>query len=158
MKLIFTWTIFLIVIMLNITALYFMIKKFFQIDKISGKKSSWRTVTGVFSIIINLVIVFGVCYAMGLGLLLISAYGLFCKRETIYISDFSTGLILIESAIFLPYGLNLLLYKLWYKKTGFSKRLIFPSIVIGIGNFILCVFWMIVGGYINDWATWPWKW
>lgn len=172
MNIIFTGLIFLMITILHIIAFIFIIKNFLQIDEaneVSAKKIPEITVTKNISEIINCVVILLSFYATYLGLLLIASHGLFdigipfsnhslFLNRTIYICNFIKGLILIESAIFLPYRLNLLLYKLWYKKTGLSKRIMLPSIIIGIINFILCVFWIIVEGYINDWATWPWEW
>ncbi|MDE6776797.1 MAG: hypothetical protein K2J25_02570 [Oscillospiraceae bacterium] len=156
MKLIFTWAIFLIVMILHIIAIIFIIKKFLQIDEVSVKKSPESTEEE--PVLISIILIF----IIGFVAFCVTLSGLMCiiyhpsppgvvtdfiipsLDRTPYIYNFIKGLILIESAIFLPYGLNLLLYKLWYKKTGLSKWKIFPSIIIGIGNFILCVFVIIL--------------
>ncbi len=147
--------VFLIVVILNITALFFIIKKFFRIDKFNGKKSSWSIVAKVFSVILNLVLAYGVFWAVAFGLWLISADGLF-RSDKIYTSDFIAGLILLETSVFLPYGLNFLLYKIWYRKVNISKWWIFPAIIIGCGMFVVCVFNIISGDFIDDWATVEW--
>lgn len=149
--------IFLSVSALNIAALYFIIKSFFHIKTVSGKTSSWSIVAKIFSVIFNLVLAFCVFWAVALGLWVISADGLFVKGDNIYISDFITGMILIETSIFLPYGLNFILHKLWYQKTGLSKWWIFPDIIIGVVVFAVCIVVIIAGDYINDWSTLPWK-
>lgn len=167
MKLIFTGLIFLMIIILHIIAIVFIIKKFLKIDEATMKNSPASIVTGDISVILNSVIGLVALFVAVHGLWLIAyprisnkptLFSNYALNQTIYICNFIKGLLFLESAIFLPYGLNLLLYKLWYKKTGLSKWKIFPSIIIGIGNFILCVFIMILGDLINDWATWPWMW
>ena len=149
--------IFFFVVMSNTIGFYFMIKNFFREWTVSGKNSLFSMVTKVFSVILNLVLFWSVIYAIAGGLWLISADGHYYKVESIHLFDFYTGLILLETAVFLPYGLNLLLYKLWYKKTGLSKCWIFPSIIMGAGAFILCVFCIISGDFINDWSTVEWR-
>ncbi|MBD5142620.1 MAG: hypothetical protein HDT22_03300 [Ruminococcus sp.] len=168
MNIIFTGLIFLMIIILHIIAFIFIIKNFLQIDEVSVKKSLKNTKEE--PVLTSIIIGFIALLAIFTGLPLLvrtsisgaklsfSTHPATLFNKTIYICNFIKGLIFLESAIFLPYGLNLLLYKLWYKKTGLSKRIMLPSIIIGIINFILCVFWIIVEGYINDWATWPWEW
>lgn len=169
MKLIFTWAIFLIVMILHIIAIIFMIKKFLKIDKTNIKKSPASIITGIISVIINCIIGYiAFCYAFNGLLLMVSEMISYIDlpysnhpprellNETVYICNFIKGLLFFESAIFLPYGLNLLLYKLLYKKIKLSKWVIFPSIIIEILIFMLCVFWIIISDYINKWATSPW--
>ena len=152
-----TVIIFFLVVVVNITGFCFILRNFFRKERYTGKSSVWSTVTKIFSVIFNLVIFWSVIYAIAGGLWNISAHGHYYKLESIHLSDFFTGLILIETAIFLPYGLNLLLYKWWYKKTGLSKYWIFPAIAIGAGAFIVCVFSIISGDFINDWSTVKWR-
>ena len=152
-----TIIIFFLVVMINILGFYFIVRNFLWQERYSGKNSLFGTVTKVFSLILNLVIFWSVIYAVCGGLLLMSADGHYYKLESISLSDFFTGLILLETAVFLPYGLNLLLYKLWYKKTGLSKCWIFPAIIIGAGALILCVFCIISEDFINDWLTVEWR-
>lgn len=148
--------IFLIAVILDITAFAIIIGHFFCIDRFSGKKSAWSIVAKVFSVIFNLALAYGAFWAICFGLFLISPYGFLYKSEKIYISDFLTGFALIETAVFLPYGLNFLLYKIWYRKVDISKWWIFPAIITGIGAFVLIVFGVISDGYIKDWSTIKW--
>lgn len=148
--------IFLVAVVLNITALYVIIRKFFRKKTVSGKTSSWSIVTKIFSVVLNLALAFGVFWAVALGLWLISTDGLFFSTGKIYKSDFTIGLILLETAVFLPYGLNLLLYKFWYGKKGLSKWWTFPAIVIGAGAFIWSVFHILSENFINDWSKAKW--
>ncbi|MDE7137704.1 MAG: hypothetical protein K2O29_04505 [Ruminococcus sp.] len=106
--------------------------------------------------LLNFVFAYVVFWAVAFGLWLISADGLFYKSDKIYTSDFIAGMILLETAVFLPYGLNLLLYKLWYKKTGLLKWWIFPAIIIGCGVFVVCVFNIISDDFISDWSKVQW--
>lgn len=152
-----TIIIFFLVIIVNAIGFCFIVRNFFRQEIYSGKNSVWSTVTKIFSLILNLVIFWSVIYAVCGGLWLMSADGHYYKLESIHLSDFFNGLIIIETAVFLPYGLNLLLYKLWYKKTGLSKYWIFPAIVIGAGALIVCVFSIISGDFINDWSTVKWR-
>lgn len=148
--------IFFLVVMINAIGFYFIVRNFFRQEIYSGKSSVWSTVTKVFSVILNLVIFWSVIYAVCGGLWLMSADGSYYKVKSIHLLDFYAGLIFLETAVFLPYGLNLMLYKLWYKKTGLSKYYIFPAIVIGAGALIVCVFSIISGDFINDWSTVKW--
>ena len=152
-----TVIIFCFVVMVNVMGFCFIVRNFCRQERYTGKSSVWSTVTKIFSVILNLVIFWSVIYAIASGLWNISAHGHYYKLESIHLSDFFNGLIIIETAVFLPYGLNLLLYKLWYKKTGLSKYWIFPAIVIGAGALILCVFSIISGDFINDWSTVKWR-
>ena len=150
--------IFFLVVVVNAIGFYFIVRNFCRQERYSGKHSSFSMVTKIFSVVLNLVIFWSVIYAVAGGLWLMSAHGHYYKLESIHLFDFYAGLILVETAIFLPYGLNLLLYKWWYKKTGLSKYWIFPAIVIGAGALILCVFSIISGDFINDWSTVKWRW
>ncbi len=144
--------IFLFAVILNVIAMYLIISNFSYKENICERNSLFSIITRIFSVLLNLVLAYGVFWVVTFGIWLISADGLFYKSEKIYTSDFIAGLILLESAVFLPYGLNLLLYKLWYRKTGLSKWWIFPAIVIGIGVFVVCIFNIISGNFISDWS------
>ncbi len=152
-----TVVIFFLVVIVNIIGFYFIVRNFFRQEIYSGKNSLFGTMTKIFSLILNLVIFWSVIYAVCGGLWLMSAHGHYYKVESIHLFDFYAGLILLETAVFLLYGLNLLLYKLWYKKTGLSKYWIFPAIIIGAGALILCVFSIISGDFMNDWSTVEWR-
>lgn len=151
--------IFFVVVMVNITGLYFITKKFFRKRTVSGKKSSFSTVTKVFSVILNIALAYVVFWAVIFGAFCLSPYGIFHNIVKIYISDFITSLILlVETSIFLPYGLNLLLYKFWYGKVGLSKWWTFPAIIIGVGAFIGTIFLVISENFINGWSQAEWIW
>ncbi|MCM1505888.1 MAG: hypothetical protein NC177_01955 [Ruminococcus flavefaciens] len=147
---------FFFVVIANITVLLFIIKRFFWIDKFNGKKSAWSIVAKVFSVILNLVLCYGVFWAIVFGLFLISPYGFLYKSDTIYMSDFCTGFALLETAVFLLYGLNFLLYKIWYRKVDISKWWIFSAIIIGVGVLAIVVLNVVSGDYIKDWSTIEW--
>ncbi len=148
--------IFLIMVILNIISLYLIICRFLFKENICEITSWFTIITGIFSVLLNLALVYCVYWAVTFGLWLISADGLIFKSDKIYTSDFIAGLILLETAVFLPYGLNLLLYKLWYGKTGLSKWWIFPSIIIGCIVFVVGVFSIISGDFIKDWSEVKW--
>ena len=152
-----TVVIFFLVVVVNAIGFCFIVRNFLRQERYSGKNSSFSTIIKIFSLILNLVIFWSVIYAVAGGLWLMSAHEHYYKVQSIHLFDFYAGLILVETAIFLPYGLNLLLYKLWYKKTGLSKYWIFPAIVIGAGALILCVFSIISWDFINDWSTVKWR-
>ena len=95
--------IFLVLIILNIITLYVIINKFFCKEEVDGKNSSFSIITKVFSVIVNLALAYGVFWAVVLGVLCLSPYGIFHNIVKIYISDFITALILLETAVFLPY-------------------------------------------------------
>ncbi|MDE5620394.1 MAG: hypothetical protein K2I80_07715 [Ruminococcus sp.] len=148
--------IFLIMIIFNIILLYLIIDKFLCKENICERASLFSIITKIFSVLLNFVFAYVVFWAVAFGLWLISADGLFYKSDKIYTSDFIAGMILLETAVFLPYGLNLLLYKLWYKKTGLLKWWIFPAIIIGCGVFVVCVFNIISDDFISDWSKVQW--
>lgn len=148
--------IFLIVVILNIITLYIITDKFLCKESICGKKSLFSIITEIFSVLLNLALVYCVFWAVAFGLWLISADGLFYTSDKIYTSDFIAGMILLETSVFLPYGLNLLLYKSWYGKTGLSKWWIFPAIIIGAGVFAVSVFNIISGNFISVWSEVQW--
>lgn len=151
-----TGAIFLIFVILDITALAVIIGKFFCIDRFFGKKSAWSIFAKVFSVIFNLALCYGVFWAIVLGLFFISPYVFFYKSDKIYMSNFCIGFAILETGVFAPYGLNFLLYKIWYRKVDISKWWIFPAIITGIGAFAIIVINIIFGGYIKDWSTIEW--
>ncbi|MDE6780341.1 MAG: hypothetical protein K2J40_02635 [Ruminococcus sp.] len=151
--------IFFFVVMINIIGFYFMTKKFFRKRTVSGKNSSFSTVTKVFSVILNLALAVGALFGVALGLFCISPFGLFGGvYEKFWVSDFVTGLLLCEVSVFVPYGLNVLLYKFWYKKFGLSKWWTFPALVIGAGAFIVCVLDILSERFIRYWSYGEWIW
>ena len=151
--------IFLVLIILNIITLYIIINKFFCKEKVCGKKSLWSIIAKIFSVILNLALAYVVFWGVILGLLFISPFGWFGGvRDRLWVSDFATGLLLCEVSVFVPYGLNVLLYRLWYKKFGLSKWWTFPAILIGAGAFIGYVFLVLSENFINGWAKAEWIW
>lgn len=148
--------IFLVVVILNIITLYIIINKFLCKENICERNSLFSIITKIFSVLLNIALAYVVFWAVVFGLWLISADGLFFKSDKIYTSDFIAGLILLETAVFLPYGLNLMLYKFWYGKTGLSKWWIFPAVIIGAGVFVVCLFNVISGDFISDWSEVQW--
>ncbi|MDE5770066.1 MAG: hypothetical protein K2I06_00340 [Ruminococcus sp.] len=154
-----TEIIFFFAVMINIIGFYFMTKNFFRKRTASGKISSFSTATKVFSVILNLALAFGALFGVALGLFCISPFGLFgIVRDEFWVSDFATGLLLCEVSVFVPYGLNILLYKFWYKKFGLSKWWTFPALVIGAGAFIFCVFDILSERFIRYWSYGEWIW
>ncbi|MCM1505887.1 MAG: hypothetical protein NC177_01950 [Ruminococcus flavefaciens] len=150
-----TEIIFFLVVIANITALFFITKNFFRIDKFNGKKSACSIVAKVFSVVLNLAFFVGVFGAVVLGIRFISAMNVSdCKF--IFTYNFKMGLILLETAFFLPYGLNFALYNMWYRKNNLPKWWIFPSLIIGVLAFIITVFSVITRGFINDWSQAEW--
>lgn len=69
-----------------------------------------------------------------LGLSLISS-----NSEDLHLLEFITGVIISEAVIFLPYVMNLLLYKRLYRKNGLSEWWTFPAIPVSVGTFL--VYW-----------------
>lgn len=131
--------IFLVVVILNMIAMYIIIDEFLRKENICKKNSLWSVVAKVFSVIFNLALAYCVFWVVAFGIWFISTDVLFFRSDKIYISGFIVGMILFEIAVFLPYGLNLLLYKLWYRKVNVSKWWIFPSTIIGAGVFVVFV-------------------
>jgi len=148
--------VFLIVVILNITALFFIIKKFVRTDKFNGKKSSWSIVAKVFSVILNLALAYVVFWAVALGLWFIKTYGIITDTWKIYISEFNMGFIFLETAFFVPYGLNVLLYKFWYRKMGLSKWWTFPALIMETVAFIITVLYVLSNDYIRGWTNAEW--
>lgn len=101
---------------MNITALCFIVRGFVRKGKVSGKTSVWSTITKIFSVLLNLLIDYGVFWELIFGIWFIRAYGIVIGNREIYIFEFNMGFIFLETAFFVPYGLNVLLYKFWYKK------------------------------------------
>ncbi len=151
--------IFLFAVILHIITLYLIINKFLCKEKICERKSLFSIITKIFSVLLNLALAYVVFWAVIFGALCLSPYGIFHNIVKIYMSDFITGLILlVETSILLPYGLNLLLYKFWYGKVGLSKWWTFPAILIGVGAFIGTVFLVLSENFINGWAKAEWIW
>lgn len=154
-----TELIFLVVVILNITAMRFIVRGFFRKDKVSGKTSAWSTVTMIFSVIFNIALGVGAFWGIALGIFCFSPFSWFGNvSEKFYFSDLVSGLLLCEVSVFVPYGLNALLYKFWYKKLGLSKWWTFPALVIGTVAFIICVFNILSSGYIRYWSQCEWIW
>ncbi|MDE5556585.1 MAG: hypothetical protein K2J32_02650 [Ruminococcus sp.] len=150
---------FFVAVMINIIGFYFMTKNFFRKRTVGGKTSSFSTATKIFSVILNLALAFGALFCAALGLFCISPFGWFGGvRDRLWISDFATGFLLCEVSVFVPYGLNVLLYKFWYKKFSLSKWWTFPALVVGAGAFIICVFEILSGRYIRYWSQAEWIW
>lgn len=150
---------FFVAVMINIIGFYFMTKNFFRKRTVGGKTSSFSTATKIFSVILNLALAFGALFCVALGLFCMSPFGLFgFVREKFWGSDLIIGLLLCEVSVFVPYGLNVLLYKLWYKKFGLSKWWTFPALVIGAGAFIFCVFDILSERFIRYWSQAEWIW
>lgn len=154
-----TELIFLVVVILNITAMRFIVRGFFRKDKVSGKNSTWGTVTRIFSVIFNIALGVGAFWGIALGFFCMSPFGWFGNvREKLYFSDLVSGLLLCEISVFVPYGLNVLLYKFWYKKLGLSKWWTFPALVIGTVAFIILVSDILSENFIHYWSQTEWIW
>ncbi|MDE6834439.1 MAG: hypothetical protein K2J39_09400 [Ruminococcus sp.] len=151
-----TVIIFCFVVMVNVIGFYFIVRNFFHMERYTGKSSVWSTITKIFSVILNLVLIYGVFWGFFISLMLMSSRGLFYNYHKIYVSDFYTGFLLLEASVFLPYGINMLLYKVWYRKNNLCKWWIFPALLIGAVTFLLAVLFVITNGYIKDWSTSIW--
>jgi len=127
---------FSVVLMAHIIIFFLITRSFFR------KKTSCRNYYGFvmkfLSVILNLA--FGVIAVAGvkLGLSLISAED-FLRY---YKEDFSLlkcieGMIISEVAVFLPLGMNFLLYRHLYSKNGLSKWWTFPAVLVSIGVFLI---------------------
>lgn len=151
--------IFLVVVILNVTAMRFIVRGFFRKVKVSGKNSAWSTITKIFSVIFNIALGFGAFWSMVLGFFCMSPFGWFGNvREKFWVSDLVSGFLLCEVSVFVPYGLNVLLYKFWYKKVGLSKWWTFPALIMGVATFIFCIFEIISSEYIRYWSQCEWIW
>lgn len=148
--------IFLIIFALNVTAFCFMIRNFFRKGKISGKNSVWSTITKIFSVLLNLLIDYGVFWELIFSICFIRSYGLVTGTWKIYISEFNMGFIFLETAFFVPYVLNVLLYKFWYRKFGLSKWWTFPALLTGALAFIITVSYVLSNDYISGWTNAEW--
>ena len=151
-----TVIIFFLVVVVNIIGFYFIVRNFLRQERYSGKSSVWSTLTKIFSVILNLVLIYGVFWGFFIGVMFMSPRGLF-NYHKIYVSDFCTGFLLLEASVFLPYGINMLLYKVWYRKNNLCKWWIFPALLIGAVTFVLAVLFVITNGYIKDWSTAEWR-
>ena len=151
-----TVIIFCFVVMVNVIGFYFIGRNFFRQERYTGKSSVWSTVTKIFSVLLNIVLVYGVFWGFFISLMFMSTRGLFCNHHKIYVSDFFTGFALMEATIFLPYGINMLLYKIWYRKNNLCRWWIFPALLVGAITFLLAVSGLLISGYINDWSTSEW--
>ncbi|MDE6501703.1 MAG: hypothetical protein K2L10_06430 [Ruminococcus sp.] len=149
--------IFCFVIIVNVIGFYFIVRNFLWREKYSGKSSVWTTVTKIFSVILNLVLIYGVFWGFFISFMFMSTQGIFYNYHKIYVSDFCTGFLLLETLFFLPYGINMFLYKIWYRKNNLCKWWILPSLLIGAVTFLMAVLCVITIGYINDWSTAKWK-
>lgn len=56
--------IFLVVVILNVTAMRFIVRGFFRKVKVAGKNSAWSTITKIFSVLLNLLIDYGVFWEL----------------------------------------------------------------------------------------------
>ncbi len=149
--------IFFLVVIVNAIGFCFIVKNFFRQEIYSGKNSSFSTMTKVFSVILNLVLAYGVFWGFLISFMFMSTRGIFYNYHKIYVSDFYTGFLLLETLFFLPYGINLFLYKVWYRKNNLCKWWIFPALVIGAVTFLLAVSGLLIIGYIKDWSTAEWR-
>ncbi|MDE6427042.1 MAG: hypothetical protein K2K89_13045 [Ruminococcus sp.] len=117
------------------TVIFVLIARSFFLKKIPCENNSrYNSVIKFLSVILNTE--FGVtaflCIKLGLSLI--------CPDECIedvHLLEYITGVIISEVAIFLPYGMNLLLYKPLYRKNGLSKWWTFPSILLSAGAFLI---------------------
>lgn len=77
------------------------------------------------------------------------------ERCPVYIPEFIMCTVLIVIAFAVPFGVNFLLYRFWYKKAGMSKLwVIIPS----AGTYLLLLFLLIVLLMsIPDWGTFTWQ-
>lgn len=149
--------IFLVVVILNVTAMRFIVRGFFRKVKVSGKNSAWSTITKIFSVIFNIALGFGAFWSMVLGFFCMSPFGWFGNvRDKFWVSDLVSGLLLCEVSVFVPYGLNVLLYKFWYKKVGLSKWWTFPALITGALAFIITVSYVLSNDYISGWTNAEW--
>ncbi|MDE5556586.1 MAG: hypothetical protein K2J32_02655 [Ruminococcus sp.] len=120
------------------TIIFVLIARSFFRKKIPYENNSrYSYVMKFLSVILNME--FGVVAFLGvkLGLSLISPYYCIPDNEDFHLLEFITGVIISEVAIFLPYGMNLLLYKRLYRKNGLSKWWIFPAIPVSVGTFLI---------------------
>lgn len=158
----------LFVIILNITALGFILRNFVYLKDTKGKESQYSDVARMFSGIINFTITFGVFIleTYGWELLLSPLMGLnytgytepITEETVVYTPEVIVGVIMLESAIYLPYAINYLLYKVWYKKAGISKWWILPGLVVSTFSFMSSVCVVIFNNVADFWATYPWVW
>ncbi|MDE6034633.1 MAG: hypothetical protein K2G36_01815 [Ruminococcus sp.] len=151
-----TVIIFCFVVMVNVIGFYFIVRNFFRQERYTGKSSVWSTVTKIFSVLLNIVIAYGVFWGFFISLMFMSTRGIFVNHHKIYVSDFCIGFALLEASIFLPYGINMLLYKIWYRKNNLCKWWIFPALLTGAITFLMAVSGLLTIGYIKDWSTSEW--
>ena len=121
----------------NTVIFVLIIRSFFR-QKISYENNSrYSYVMKFLSVILNME--FGVAAFLGvkLGLSLISPYYCIPDNEDFHSLEYITGVIISEVVIFLPYAMNLLLYKRLYRKDGLSKWWTFPSIPVSAGAFLI---------------------
>lgn len=155
-----TELIFLIMVIFNVIALCFIVRGFFRKEKVSGINSIGAVITKIFSVVLNISVAYVSFWGVICGLLFIAPFGLFgFMNKQMYVSTFAMGLALYEASAFVPYGLNALLYKFWYKKLGLSKWWTFPALIIGAGAFIICILSILTEKrFIRYWSQIEWVW
>ena len=150
-----TVIIFCFVVIANVIGFCVIVRNFFRMERYTGKSSVWSTVTKIFSVLLNIVLVYGVLWGFVIGFMSMSTGSIFSYNK-IYVSDFFTGFALLEASVFLPYGINMLLYKIWYRKNNLCKWWIFPALLTGAITFLLAVISAITSGDIKDWSIAEW--
>ncbi|MDE6780340.1 MAG: hypothetical protein K2J40_02630 [Ruminococcus sp.] len=120
------------------TVIFVLITRRFFRKKIPCENySRYNSVIKFLSVILNTESGVAAFLGVKLGLSFISPYYCIPDNEDFHLLEFITGVIISEVAIFLPYVMNLLLYKYLYNKNGLSKWWIFPAIPVSVGAFLI---------------------
>lgn len=128
-------------LVVHIVIFVLIIRNFFR------KKTPCRNYSFVMKFLsVALNITLGITAFLGvkMGLSLVSAEDfLRYYKENFSLWKCISGMIISEVAVFLPCGMNLLLYKRLYSKNGLSKWWTFPAVLVSMGIFL--IYWHDLG-------------
>lgn len=125
------------VLVAHIVIFILITRSFFRKKVPCENNSGYSFMTKFLSVVLNIVLEVTAFSGARLGQFLIAPEYFISDTENSCLFKYITGIVISEIVVFLPYGLNLLLYKCLYRKNGLSKWWIFPAIVIGAGAFLI---------------------
>ena len=125
------------VLVAHIVIFILITRSFFRKKVLCENNSGYSFMTKFLSVILNIALGVTAFSGARLGQFLIVPEYFISDTENSYLLKYITGIVISEIVVFLPYGLNLLLYKCLYRKNGLSKWWIFPAIPVGAGAFLI---------------------
>lgn len=130
-------------LMVHIVMFVLIIRSFFRKKTPCG--NYYGFILKFLSVALN--IIFGITAFFGVkqGLSLISAEDFLRYKENFSLVKCIAGMIISEVAVFMPCGMNLLLYRCLYSKNGLSKWWTFPAVLVSMGIFL--IYWHGLGYY-----------